>query len=256
MEFAAADALSASPVSLRAALDAATLADDAILGVELVERAERVASPPAPLASALATARARFAHRTGRIAVHCPGGVPCLATVDGAALDASLARIVAPGVHTVTVQTTGPVEARLVDVPADQTVGVSATVGAAPPLPSGEPAPAPAPATAATGLSPAWFVSSAVATAVAAGLSIGSGIDTDDQHGRFVDAGCPLGKAPSCSALAGDGVSAQTRTNVLLAVTAGLAATTAALGFLTRWHGSAAVAADAHTAYLTVGAGF
>src|SRR5580693_6760902 len=39
-EYARADALDPNPAALRAALDAATLADDPVLGEELIERAE------------------------------------------------------------------------------------------------------------------------------------------------------------------------------------------------------------------------
>jgi hypothetical protein len=236
-EFAAADALAPSPVSLRAAIDAATLADDAILGTELLERtAGRSATRhDADLARVMATARARFAHRTGRIVVHCPS-TPCLATVDGSAIEASRARIVAPGVHTVTLQTTGPAEPRLVDVPADQTIEVGNSMPQAPPVAAVESPPPPA----SGGLSPVWFAAAVVATGAALGLSVWSGVDTLNQHAAFVDAGCPLENRASCSALASGGVSDQTRTTVLIVATGALAVTTAALGlFATRWHGRA-----------------
>jgi hypothetical protein len=245
VEFAAADALAPNPVTLRAALDAATLADDAILGTELLERARRITegAPESDLAGIIATARARFAHRTGRIVVRCSGDAPCLATVDGAAVEPSHPRVVAPGVHTVTLQTTGPAEPRLVDVPADQTVEVATGASTPPPLPL-PPAPAPAPAKppAATGLSPAWFASAAVVTGVALGFTIWSGVNATNEHSQFVDAGCLARNASQCSALQTSGVAEQTRTNVFIATTAGIAAATLAIGiFATRWHGPAAV---------------
>jgi hypothetical protein len=259
-EFTAADRLAPSPVTLRAALDAAMLADDAVLGAELLDRAGRVlpeaqvrgpTASEAELATVASTARARFAHRTGRIVVRCSGAAPCLATVDGVPVEPSRARIVAVGVHTVTLQAAGRAEPRLVDVPSDQVVEVAA---AAPALAvSLRPAPDPG------GLSPAWFIAAGITTGVALGLSIGSGVDTLNQHANFDDAGCVAKDGASCSSLKSSGIAAQTRTNVLLVATGALAVTTVTLGlFATRWHApaTASVGLDLHGGRVLLGATF
>jgi hypothetical protein len=245
-EFAQADALAPDPVALRAALDAATLADDAVLGTELLERARR-APGDKTLADVVATARARFAHRTGRIVVRCPesasaagagptAAAPCLATLDGTVLEPSKERVVAVGVHTVTVQSDGAAEQRIVQVGPDQSVEISPSVPreAAPAPP---PSPAPAPSSSG-GISPAWFAAAAGATAVLGGLTVWSGLDTSNRHSSFANTGCSAANPPAeCGSLRSDGLSAEHRTNVLLAGTAALAVGTAALGlFFVRWN--------------------
>jgi hypothetical protein len=250
-EFAMADALAPNDVTLRAALDAATLADDAILGTELLERAARDPLAPPELAAVVATARARFAHRTGRILVLCPGG-SCLATVDGAAVSASRPRIVTPGVHTVALQTTGAAEPRLVDVPPDQTVEVA-------PLPFPALAPSPTPPPATTGISPVWFVTAAVATGVALGFTVWSGVDTVNAHASFDDAGCRGTGGPTCASLRSSGLAAEERTNTLIIGTAVLAVATTAIGlFATRWHGRAiaSVGLYVRSGYVSIGSSF
>jgi hypothetical protein len=62
-----------------------------------------------------------------------------------------------------------------------------------------------------------------------------SGVDTANQHSHYVSA-CPGGVGADCGTLRSNGQSAQTRTNVLLGVTAGLAAVTVVTVFLVRWH--------------------
>jgi len=263
-EFAAADGLAPSPVTLRAALDAAMLADDAVLGAELLDRAGRAlqeaqargpTASESELAGVAATARGRFAHRTGRIVVRCSSGVLCLATVDGKPVEPSRARIVSPGVHTVTLQTAGRAEPRLVEVPTDQVVEVVAPTPTPTPTPTATATPTPG----SGGLSPAWFATAAVATGVALGLGVWSGVDTLNQHAAFDDAGCLARSASSCSTLGSSGQSAQLRTNVLFVATGVLAVTTAAIGvFATRWHAPAAasVGVDAHGGHLSLGATF
>ena len=188
----------------------------------------------------------RFAHRTGRIVVRCSSGASCLATVDGAPVEPSRARIVSPGVHTVTLQTTGRAEPRLVDVPSDNVVEVTAT-------------PTPTPTATPGGLSPAWFASAAVATGVALGFGVWSGVDTSNQHAAFDDAGCLARSGPSCSSLGSSGLAAQARTNVLFVATGALAVTMGALGlFATRWHGlaTASVGLELHGGRVVLGATF
>jgi hypothetical protein len=253
-EYAAADALSPNPVALQAAIDATIQGDDPVLGLQLVERA-RGAPRTSALLSTMLVAQQKFAHRTGRIGVACPAQ-PCLATIDGAAIDPSQPTVVRVGAHTVMVESGGSTITRTLTVPPDETVTLTPSSSspspssppassptAAPstaPSPSTSPAPAPPPSPApspadASDLSPVWFFATLGATAVAGGLTLASGIDTSNKSSAF--SACRAPGAPSdCGQLASDGQSAQTRTNVLLGVTAALGLTTVALVPFVRWH--------------------
>jgi hypothetical protein len=86
------------------------------------------------------------------------------------------------------------------------------------------------------GISPVWFYVGLGATGIAGAATIVSGIDTANQHSHFTNQ-CSSGNvALDCDTLRSNGQSAQTRTNVLLGVTAGLAAVTAVTVFFVRWH--------------------
>ncbi|HEY8039833.1 MAG TPA: hypothetical protein VIF15_08580 [Polyangiaceae bacterium] len=239
-EYSAADALAPSPVALQAAIDAAVQADDPVLGTELVERARGSARTDA-LVTSMMTAQHKFAHRTGRIRLVC-AAPPCLAAIDGVATDVAEPAIVRVGAHSVTLEAAGAVTRRSVTVAPDETIVVESpaagtATGSAPapapaptatPTPTGTPTPAPA-----HGLSPTWLFVGIGATAVAGGLTIASGVDTADRHSHFQSV-CP--GAVHCGDLASQGQSAQTRTNVLLGVTAALGVATLATAFLVRWH--------------------
>ena len=82
-----------------------------------------------------------------------------------------------------------------------------------------------------------WFWISAGATAVAGGFTIASGVDTANRHATFVQ-DCVPPATTRCPQLSTDGQGAQTRTNVLIGVTAALGAATFATGLLVRWHGA------------------
>ncbi len=225
-EFAQADAALPSPVALRAALDAVVLADDPVLGGELLERAERAPMDKA-LAAAVSAARARFVHRTGRIAVRCAESNGCLAAIDGAAVVTSSPRRVTVGVHTVTLQIEGAVEQRLIRILPDQSVEVTPTPRLSLPPPPAERVHS------ASKIAPLWFFSALALTAAVGGLAIWSATDTSDRHARFLDAGCARMPAGGCTGLAADGVSAQKRTNVLAIGSGVFAAGTATLGLFT-----------------------
>jgi hypothetical protein len=240
-EYAAADALSPNPVALQAAIDATVQADDPVLGLSLLDRA-RGAPRTSALLSTMLVAEQRFAHRTGRIAVTCPAQ-PCLATIDGAAIDPSQPTVVRVGAHTVMVESAGSTLTRTLTIPPDETIPFAPSP--APPPPSTlapTPAPAPAPASAPpppepSGLSPVWFFSGLGATAVAGGITLASGIDTASKSSAFANDRCRTPSAPAtCNQLAADGQSAQTRTNVLFGVTAALGLATVAILPFVRWH--------------------
>jgi len=86
------------------------------------------------------------------------------------------------------------------------------------------------------GISPIFFISGAVLTAAAGGITIWSGLDATNNPGKdAVVSGC-VGQGTEC-ALYQDGLAAEMRTNVLIGVTAGLGATTLVLAILTDWDG-------------------
>jgi hypothetical protein len=255
-EYARADALDPNASALRAAIDAATLADDPVLGTELLERTARAPADPESK-KAIDAARARFAHRTGRVVIRCAVTGACLATIDGVAVDASRPKIVSVGPHSVVVQSDGGLQPRIVSVAADQTVEVATPQPAPSPA---TPASTPAPATGAPNAEPGagvprvYFFVSLGATAITAGLGVGSAIDTFHQHSQFVSQGCARAALSGCGTLATDGKSAETRTNVLFAVSGALALTSAMLGVLVHWHReSFAIVANGAGASLHIG---
>jgi hypothetical protein len=257
-EYAAADALSPNPVALQAAIDATVQADDPVLGEQLLDRARGEPRTSALLATML-VAEQKFAHRTGRIAVTC-AAQPCLATVDGAAIDPSEPVVVRIGAHTVLIDAGGSATTRTVTVRPDEVVTATSTT---PPGSLGSPPAAPASTTAATsaspaapspappsaryatqnqdrdsssGLAPIWFLVGVGATVLTGGATVVSGIDTANQSSTFQP--CRTKAVSGCSQLASNGQFAQTRTNVLLGVTAAFGVTTLVLIPLTRWQGA------------------
>ncbi len=86
------------------------------------------------------------------------------------------------------------------------------------------------------GISPAFFVTGAVLTAAAGGVLIWSGMDA-------LDGVTPYNMMPTVEGLA-DGQMRETRTNVLIGVTAGLALTTVIFAIVTDWDGDPASASD------------
>jgi len=239
-EFAQADAIAPDPVTLRVALDAAVLADDPVLGGELVERAAQRPAD-AQLAEAVRAARERFAGRTGRVRVICPADEgaheppresACTATLDGQSIDAGRPVIARVGRHIVTTRRDGRAEQWAVEVKPDEVAEVvfAAPGPAAPPVDTRGVS---SPAEPGGGyLSPAWFFVGLGATAIAGGFAIALGVDTAGRHQDFLDAGCAGSAHGDCSALADDGISAQHRANALLGVTAALGAATIAMGIL------------------------
>jgi hypothetical protein len=233
-ELAAADALVPDPVTLRAALEAVTLADDPILGAELLARAAR-APDDAALAHAAAVARERFAHRTGAIVVRCDG---CLALVDNVPVTVGTAHVVLPGVHLVAVQRNGPPVPRLVTVGADETREVIAhDAGSAFDRSAKDSTVASPPRDDSGGVSPLWFGGAAAVVVGLGAVTVASAVNTVSDHSSFENARCGVTNGPSCATIASAGQSAQTRTAWLGVATGVAIAGTTALGlFGVRWH--------------------
>jgi hypothetical protein len=246
--FAEADSLAPAPASLEAALEAAMRADDALLGAELVDRAEGRAGD-AGVARTVAAAKKRFAGRTGRVKVDCRSESRCVAAIDGAPADARKAIYVIAGPHSVVLQRGDERLERLVEVKADATVIVGSETGvpsagspiSTPTTPPSTDGPAtPPPDTTRGGISPVWFFVGIGLTAAVGGVTLLSGLDAVSKHDKFSNDGCGTdGTGPrpgDCDQRGKDGESAQRRTNVLLGATAVLAAATVAVGvFAVRW---------------------
>ena len=242
--FAEADGLAPQPASLEAALEAAMHADDALLGAELVDRAEGRGGDPG-VARTLVAARKRFAGRTGKVRVDCRAEARCVAAVDGSPADARRLIYVIAGPHAVVVHRGEEKVEELVEVKADATVVVGGGSGATPPTGTSTPSTSTSekPSTsekASQKLEPVWFFVGVGVTAIFAGATVLSGVDAVTKHDRFKGNGCAVdatGPRPAdCDQQGHDGASAQLRTNVLLGSTVLLAAATAAVGiFAVRW---------------------
>src|SRR6185503_19747013 len=98
--FARADELAPNAAALEAALRAAVKADRAVLGMELVRRAEG-RSPDGTLLEATEEARSEFRARVGKLTVVCSA---CSPTVDGKAWEPGKTQWVEAGYHLVALQ--------------------------------------------------------------------------------------------------------------------------------------------------------
>jgi hypothetical protein len=260
-EFALADKMSPSSVALSAALDAAIQAELGPLAMELVQRSAR-GGVDAPLASLVGKARARFGKRVGKVRVACGAG--CTAKLDNAPIELEKDQFAWVGRHTVTVERQGGARERPVDVTAEGRVDVvvSGDPGATPtptptptPGPTPGPTPTPTPTPSDSGLSPSVFFTGVGLTTALGAVTIFSAVDTSHKHSDYFSLGCDKVLVAGCVSTSTDGIAAQHRTNVLLGVTAGIAAATTVVGiFFTRWRSSvsAQVVGSAATAQLRV----
>jgi hypothetical protein len=219
-ELARADELAPNSVTLKAALEATLDADAAVLGMELVVRADK-RGESGETAQVADVVRKRFSGRTGRMLVLCGDKAACRATFDGEAIDVGTERYVPMGKHLVVVSRGTAVVKREIDVAA---AGLTTVNG-----PERETT-----QRLESGLFSVWFVTGLVAT-VGAGVATSiSGAGTKETHDTFVEARCAEpGPAPTCMQLANDGQGAQARTNVLAGVTGALGLTTLVLGIVT-----------------------
>ena len=216
--YAKADEIVPSPTALRAAIDAAAQAGDAVLAMTLVARASSRA-PDAALGASVDRARRTFAGATGTIVTSCTS---CGLVVDRARVEPALPSIVRAGAHDVRLEQNGDAVQRRVVVPPDARVKIAL-----------EPAHRP---------TPLWLALGLGATVAGGAVTTIFAVDTLHQHDQFVASGCP--HTPSCADAARAGLDAQTRTNVALGVTIGLSVLTlVALWFFTRTHAPSLISA-------------
>ncbi|MFO0763128.1 MAG: hypothetical protein U0359_42215 [Byssovorax sp.] len=253
-ELSRADALAPNPVALESALKAALLADDPVLGMALVERAEGRAGLPETITTAAGKARARFGERAGKLLVRCAPSRRCTANVDAEPFPIEQRRWVKAGDHAVEIVVDDRSQRYTVKVDGAMTVEWSAPAPAEPapppdkpaapppvaqppvappvtPPPAAPPAPLAPPPEPQGGLSPAWFWVGLGLTAAVGGMTIASGVDTLGKHSDFMD-GIVDNPTP--------GQNAQNRTNVLIGVTSAFGLATAGVGlFAVRWSSKA-----------------
>ena len=268
--FAEADGALPSDVALGAALDAAMLADDAVLGSELIERSER-STPAGTLKDLVPKARAQFAGRAARVRLVCePGLAECLGSVSGASLPKDRALWVRVGQHQAVVQVNGaskitllqlaagelrelrgeaPKTAEPVPVPVPSSTAVDPKAAATPPSNAAPgpgvaplantltPVPAPPKAADPSGLPPIVFYSGLGLTALLGGASIAATLYTKGLHDDFLAAACQGTAPPSdCKSRADSGEAWQTGALVGFGATAVVGVTSVVIGLgFTRW---------------------
>jgi len=213
-----------SDEAIEAALDAAVRANDPVLGMQLVARAEARALDPRATSSK-DKARAAFAGRVARLVVSCGTATYCHARVDaGEDTDAREPLFVTAGPHSVRIT----LDAR------SYTAGITAIAGADMPLEApheglvARPGPPTKVPPSGDGVRPGRVVVlvGAGLSGVLAAITVASTIDLFSTRGAFqdercgVDAGPLTLPGPSCATLASDGASAEVRTFALLGATA------------------------------------
>lgn len=255
--YARADELAPSDVALESALDSALLADDALLGSELADRATSRRNVSEAIAKLAASARAKFAHKTGLVRVACPPK-GCQAEIDGKSAEIGSIRRALVGPHVAQFRRGSSAESLTFQVAADQTVDISPRTDLAareepPPSPRISEQPTPPPVAQRGGISPVWFVTGA---AITVGLGVGAALSWSDalrKHERFDASGCDRTPKPGCAEASRDGIAAENRTTWLLGGAVAAGAVTAVLGlFLVRWRDAPAVAIGAGHDVVTV----
>jgi hypothetical protein len=230
LHFERANELAANPVALEAALRAAILADEPVLGMRLAARAEATPSAPAAVGAAAAEVRAKLGPRVGRIVVDCLG---CSVAIDDEPALPGAAVFVLVGAHRVEIRSGGGAPTLL-----DAHVEAGETVRLTPPAPvvappmtldhDGGPSGDRDAERRRGGLHPAVFWVGAGATVVLGAATIASGVDVLAREEEFREEPTP--------ARASSGQAAETRTYVLGAATGVFGLATIAVGaFAVAW---------------------
>ena len=202
-------------------------AGEDVRAANLYARYLREAPPDAPDRDQATTALRALASRMGRIEPHA-SGVDKL-KLDGKDVDAP-AVYVAPGEHVAEANDKGTSVRKIVSVRAGEQVSVTLAPVPAPPMP-GPPRKDEPVTPARRPLPPLVTVIGGVLTVAAGGFTIASGLDTQKQRDAFPD--------DRTQDRLDDAFASQTRTNVLLGTTIGLAVITGVIAiFFTDWGGS------------------
>ena len=245
-EFSKADTLAPNTLALQLALDSAMRAGRAALVMDLATRAEARTSGPQSsgatpaLTALIARAHSEFEERTGTLTIQCAPPRVCSARVDDRAWPVNTRTWIGVGRHVLSMRIDGREEHRDVVIPPREQMEVkpdpTPTVVQYPsskntisyPSTQRNPQENQGNSNGSRHMSPTWFWVGASATAVLGGLAIASGIDTNAKHDEF--------ELNRTSDRASDGRGAQTRTNVLLGLTAIGAVATATLAvFFVDW---------------------
>lgn len=237
-QFARADELVPNPAVLKLALAAAVRAEDAVLSMNLVQRAERRASTDSALLELVRVTRARFESQVGFVEARCASGQACQAYLADQRLEPGLPLAVTPGRLELRFGE-GQSESRVtVDVVAAHTLEVREPTATALPQPAKPVAsvahqfPVAAADSPSFGLPRSVFWSGVVLSGALTAVTVASGVDAARAHERFL--------ANRNEDTRSHGQAAVARTNVLLGATLGAAVLTGAIGlFFTHWRGPA-----------------
>jgi hypothetical protein len=215
-------------------------AGDEVRAANLYARFLLEAPPDAPDRDQANVAVHDLATRLGRIELHVATGTSNL-RLDGKPVEAPVV-YVAAGEHLAEVDSPRGDVRKVVQAPSGQIVSVTLEPAPKPPAAASSSAPlAPlgprAARAGAPGLPPFVFFAGAALSLASAGFAVASGLDTVDKRDAFL-------ADPTEDRLAA-GTSSQTRTNVVIGVTAGALVITAVVGlFFTDWGGNASANAS------------
>jgi len=224
--FRRAQALKPHPVIL---FNVATAEADTGLLLEAVQHFDQVFSDPATPADKLDAARRERDRLTALLAGVSVDRDDAQLLIDGQPAPGSPPSVrVNPGQHQVQVRVGGKVVvSRVVDLAPGQRLELALAPPATEPRPK-PPAAPPAPAPTARGLGPGWVVAGGGVAVLLGGITLWSGLDANAAYADFRSQDSHLSRSQA-QARVDEGKAKDTRTNVLLGVTASVALATGAL---------------------------
>lgn len=265
--YAEADAIAPSDTALKAALDAAVKANDAVRGAELLERAHARTISGA-LATSVQAAEAKLGHRAGKVRLQCD--TPCMATIDGAELRAGELRWAIAGWHSVVITVGARSTSSTISVQADAVTEVAPPKDAPPPVappptdavvspPPVQPPPmitpyAPPPdrpVERPKGVGPALAISLLAGGVAASVAGVAVLFVAKGAHDTFVEKGCPTVGSADCNARSSDGTAIMILGEIVTGIGAAalISGIIVAAGF-TRWKSAPVVQAGPNGAWL------